>query len=116
IDFIALDQALRQEGYVADQIQLGGLRHYRLEGKARHLCTGASTQDCEPVPDIGVVKRGDRLKWLDSITTDATAGTVVFHVRIQQPSDRIDVKELFAAMDDYGMYPYTLKVVVDPEK
>lgn len=115
IDFIALDRALRQEGYVASNIELGGLRHFRLEGQARHLCTREGQQDCEPLPDIGTVRRGDRLKWLDSMTTDGTAATVMFHVRFQQPDQRIDVKELFAAMDDYGMYPATLRVVAAVE-
>jgi hypothetical protein len=116
IDFIALDQALRQEGYVPSNIELGGLRHFRLEGRVRHLCTRDGQQDCEPLPDIGTVRRGERLKWLDSMTTDATSATVMFHVRFQQPADRIDVKELFAAMDDYGMYPATLHVVATEER
>jgi hypothetical protein len=115
IDFIALDQALRQEGYVASQIELGGLRHFRLEGKARHLCSPTANEGCEPLPDVGVVRRGERLRWLDSMSTDETGSTVIFHVRYQQPSDRIDVKELFAAMDDYGMFPYTLHVIAVPE-
>jgi hypothetical protein len=115
IDFIALDQALRQEGYVASQIEFGGLRHFRLEGKARHLCAPTAQAGCEPLPDVGMVRRGERLKWLDSMTTDATGSTVIFHVRYQQPTGRIDVKELFAAMDDYGMYPYTLQVVAAAE-
>jgi|SRR5579864_8187817 len=115
IDFVALDQALRQEGYVASQIELGGLRHFRLEGKARHLCPPTAHEGCEPLPDVGTVRRGDRLKWLDSMTTDISGSTVVFHVRFQQPKDRIDIKELFAAMDDYGMYPYTLHVVTTAE-
>lgn len=115
IDFIALDQALRQEGYVVSQLQFGGLRHFRLEGKARHLCSPTGQEGCEPLPDVGTVRRGERLKWLDSMTTDATGSTVVFHVRYQQPNDRIDVKELFTAMDEYGMYPYTLHVVAAAE-
>ena len=115
IDFIALDQALRQEGYVASQIELGGLRHFRLEGKARHLCSPTAKDGCEPLPDVGTVRRGERLKWLDSMTTDATGSTVIFHVRYQQPSGRIDVKELFAAMDEYGMYPYSLHVIATAE-
>ena len=116
IDFIALDQALRQEGYVASNIQLGGLRHFRLEGKARHLCTREGQQDCEPLPDVGTIKRGGRLSWLDSMTTDGTSQSVLFHVKYQQPEQQIDVKELFAAMEDYGMYPYELHVIATDEK
>ncbi len=115
IDFIALDQALRREGFVASQIQFGGPRHFRLEGKAHHLCCPTCQDDCEPLPDAGSVRRPDRLRWLDSIGTDSTASTVVFHVRYQQPDERIDVKELFAAMEEYGMYTYTLRVVATAE-
>jgi hypothetical protein len=115
IDFVALDQALRQEGFVASQVEFGGLRHYRLEGRARHLCCPTCQGDCEPLPDLGRVQRGDRLKWLDSLTLDPTGPTVVFHVRYQLPTDRIDVKELFTAMDDFGLWPASLRVVTTPE-
>ena len=115
IDFVALDHALREEGFVPSQVEFGGLRHFRLEGKARHLCGTASQGDCEPLPDLGKVRRGDQLKWLDSLTLDATGQTVVFHVRYQQPTDRIDVKELFTAMDNFGLWPSSLRVVTSPE-
>jgi copper chaperone CopZ len=101
IDFVALDQALRQAGFVPSQVEFGGLRHFRFEGRARHLCGPESKGDCEPLPDVGKVRRGDRLKWLDSLSLDATGSTVVFHVRYQLPTDRIDVRELFTAMDDF---------------
>jgi hypothetical protein len=115
IDFVALDHALREEGFVPSQVEFGGLRHFRLEGKARHLCGTANRGDCEPLPDLGKVRRGDRLKWLDSLTLDATGTTVVFHVRYQQPTDRIDVKELFTTMDDFGLWPSSLRVVTTAE-
>jgi hypothetical protein len=113
IDFVALDQALRNDGWVASQFLFGGLRHYRLIGKARHLCSPTSQTGCEPLPDLGKTHRADRLQWLDSVTTDGN--TVVFNVRFQQPSDRIDVKELFTAIDEFGLLPSTLKVVTTPE-
>ena len=115
IDFVALDHALREEGFVPSQVEFGGLRHFRLEGKARHLCGTANQGYCEPLPDLGKVRRGDRLKWLDSLTLDATGTTVVFHVRYQQPTDRIDVKELFTTMDDFGLWPSSLRVVTTAE-
>ena len=113
IDFVALEQALRQEGFVAWQVEFGGPRHYRLEGQARHLCSPTNNDSCETLPDLGKVKRGDQLSWLDSMSTDGV--TVVFHVRYQLPTDRIDVNQLFTAMDDYGLWPSTLHVVVSPE-
>jgi hypothetical protein len=115
IDFVALDHALREEGYVPSQVEFGGMRHFRLEGTARHLCGTDNHGDCEPLPDLGKVRRGDQLKWLDSLTLDAQGKTVVFHVRYQQPTDRIDVKELFTAMDNFGLWPSSLRVVTTPE-
>jgi hypothetical protein len=115
IDFVALEQTLRQAGFVASQVEFGGLRHYRLEGQARHLCCPTCQKDCEPLPDLGKVRRGDRLKWLDSLTMDSTGAIIVFHVRYQQPTDRIDVKELFTAMDDFGLWPSSLRVVATAE-
>jgi hypothetical protein len=113
IDFVALDQALRNQGFVASQFEFGGLRHFRLVGQARHLCCPTCQDDCEPLPDLGKTHRSDRLRWLDSMTTDGS--TIVFHVRYQQPNDRIDVKELFAAMDDFGLLPSSLRVVTSAE-
>ena len=61
------------------------------------------------------MRRGDRLKWLDSLTMDPSGTKVVFHVRFQQPNDRIDVKELFTAMDEFGLWPSSLKVIAAAE-
>lgn len=115
IDFVALEQALRLEGFVASRVEFGGLRHFRLEGQARHLCGPATRDGCEPLPDAGAVRRPDRLRWLDSLSTDSAGSTVVFHVRYQQPNDRINVKELFTAMDEFGLWPSSLRVVAVPE-
>jgi hypothetical protein len=115
IDFVALDQALRKEGFVASQIEFGGLRHFRLEGHARHLCCPTCQDACEPLPDLGKSRRSERLKWLDSLSTDSAGSTIVFHVRYQGPNDRIDVKELFTAMDEFGLPPSSLRVVATAE-
>jgi len=115
IDFVALEQTLRQAGFVPSAVQFGGLPHFRLEGVARHLCSPENKTDCEPLPEVGSVRRGDRLKWLDSLTMDPSGTKVVFHVRFQQPNDRIDVKELFTAMDEFGLWPSSLKVIAAAE-
>ena len=115
MDFIAVDQTLRQAGFVASHMLFGGYRHFRLEGKAHHLCPPTAATDCEPLPDVGTVRRGNRLQWLDSMGIDTSGSLVTFHVRFQRPEDRIDVKELFAAMDEYGMLTYTLRPVLTVE-
>jgi len=115
IDFVALDQALRKGGFVPSQVTFGGIPHFRLEGEAQHLCSAASAADCEPLPEVASVRRNDRLKWLDSLTMDPTGTKVVFHVRYLQPNERIDVKELFTSMDEFGLWPSSLKVIAAAE-
>lgn len=113
IDFVALDQALRGAGFVASQIQFGGLRHFRLEGNVRHLCCGMCKDACERLPEIG--RTTGRLRWLDSLSADRAGAKVVFHVRYQQPNDRIDVTELLATLDEAGLPPSSLRVVASAE-
>jgi len=115
IDFVALDQALRKGGFVPSQVTFGGLQHFRLEGEAQHLCSPTSAADCEPLPAVASVRRNDRLKWLDSLTMDSTGTKVVFHVRFLQPDERIDVKELFTSMDEFGLWPSSLRVIAAAE-
>jgi hypothetical protein len=116
IDFVAIDQALRGEGFVASQMQFGGLRHFRLEGRVRHLCCGMCKDACERLPELGKSRQAGRLRWLDSVSADRAGAKVVFHVRYQQPDDRIDVTELLATMDEVGLPPSTLRVIASAEE
>jgi len=116
IDFVAIDQALRAEGLVASQMQFGGLRHFRLEGRVRHMCCGMCKDACERLPELGKAKQSGRLRWLDSVSAERASGKVVVHARYQEPDDRIDITELLGAMDEIGLPPFSLKVVAGAEE
>jgi copper chaperone CopZ len=116
IDFVAIDQALRSEGFVASQMQFGGPRHFRLEARVRHMCCGMCKDACERLPELARTRQGGRLRWLDSVSADRAGARVVFHARYQEPDARIDVTELLATMDEVGLPPSTLKVVVGGEE
>ncbi len=116
IDFVAIDQALRAGGFVASQMQFGGVRHFRLEGHVRHMCCGMCKDACERMPELGRTRQAGRLRWLDSVTAERATGKLVVHARYLEPDERVDVTELLAAMDQIGLPPFTLKVVVGAEE
>ncbi len=111
IDFVALDKALRDEGFVASQIEFGGPRHFRFEAKVRHMCCGMCKDACERLPELARTRAVGRLRWLDSVRAERAGSRVVFHARYQDPDARIDVAELLGAMDELGMPPSTLRVI-----
>lgn len=116
IDFVAIEEALRSEGLIASQMQFGGVRHFRLEGHVRHMCCGMCKDAAQRMPELGKTRAAGRLRWLDSVTAERSGGKVAFHARYLEPGDRIDVTELLAAMDEIGLPPFSLKVVVGAEE
>lgn len=116
IDFVAIDYALRAKGLVASQMQFGGVRHFRLEAMVRHMCCGMCRDAAERMPELGKLKQAGRLRWLDSVTAERATGKLVVHARYLEPDERIDATELLAAMDEIGLPPFTLKVVVGAEE
>lgn len=116
IDFVAIDQALRGAGFVASQMQFGGVRHFRLEARVRHMCCGMCKDACERLPELARAKQSGRLRWLDSVSAERSGGRIVIHARYQQPEDRVDVTELLAAMEEVGLPPFTLRVVTGAEE
>ncbi len=96
-------------------MQFGGLRHFRLEGRVRHMCCGMCKDACERIPELARARQIGRLRWLDSVTAERASGKVVVHVRYQEPGDRVDVAELLGAMDEIGLPPFSLKIVASAE-
>ena len=43
-------------------------------------------------------------------------GKVTVHARYLEPGDQIDASELLGAMEELGLPPFSLKVVVAPEE
>ena len=116
IDFVAIDRVLRDAGMVASQMQFGGVRHFRLEAQVRHLCCGMCKDAAERMPELAKTRQAGRLKWLDSVVAERASGKVTIHARYLEPEARIDATEMLAAMDEIGLPPFSLKVVVTPEK
>ena len=116
IDFVAIDRALRDAGMVASQMQFGGVRHFRLEARVRHMCCGMCKDACERLPELAGIKQTGRLKWLDSVVADLATDRVTVHARYLELDERIDAAELLGAMDQVGLPPFSLKVVVSAEE
>ncbi len=116
IDFVAIDRALREEGMVASQMQFGGYRHFRFEAQVRHMCCGMCKDACERMPELAGTRKAGGLKWLDSVTAERATGKVTIHARYQEPGQRIDAAELMSAMDQIGLPPFSLRVVVSAEE
>lgn len=116
IDFVAIDHALRAKGLLASQMQFGGVRHFRLEAMVRHMCCGMCKDATERMLELGKLKQAGRLRWLDSVTAERATGKLVIHARYLEPDERIDATELLAAMDEIGLPPFTVKVVVGAEE
>ncbi len=116
IDFVAIDRALRDAGLVASQMQFGGVRHFRLEARVRHMCCGMCKDACERLPELAGIKQAGRLKWLDSVVADLATDKVTVHARYLEPDQRIDATELLGAMDQVGLPPFSLKVLVSAEE
>jgi len=115
IDFVAIDRVLRDAGMVASQMQFGGFRHFRFEAQVRHMCCGMCKDACERMPELAGTRKAGGLKWLDSVTAERATGKVTIHARYQEPGDRIDAAELMGAMDEIGLPPFSLRVVVSSE-
>ena len=115
IDFVAIDRVLREAGMVASQMQFGGVQHFRFEAQVRHMCCGMCMDACERMPELAMARQSGRLKWLDSVVAEKTSGKVTIHARYIELDERIDAAELLGAMDEIGMPPFSLKVVVTPE-
>jgi hypothetical protein len=116
IDFVAIDRALRDAGMVASQMQFGGFRHFRFEAQVRHLCCGMCKDACERMPELAKAKQSGRLKWLDSVVAERATGKVTIHARYLEPDQRVDAAELLGALDEIGLPPFSLRVVVSAEE
>jgi hypothetical protein len=108
MDFMALDRALRDAGFVAERIEFSGLPHMRLEAHLTHLCCNL----CEVAVEQGVKTAiqpgaGGTFKWLDTINVDRPQKTVMASAHYDCI---VDVGEFIAALNHLGFAPATLVV------
>lgn len=109
VDFVALDRAVRDAGFVAEHIQFGGIPHMRLEARLPHLCC---TNMCKLAveEDVKIARQpwvGSDFKWLESISVDRQQKTVKAYTRY---GSIVDVGEFIAALNHLGFAPAALTV------
>jgi hypothetical protein len=108
MDFIALDRAMRDAGFVAEHIEFGGIPHMRLEAHVTHLCCNLCKVAVEEGVKIATQPgAGGDFKWLDKIYVDRPQKTVTAYTRYDSI---VDVGEFIAALNHLGFAPATLTV------
>ena len=108
IDFMALDRAMRDAGFVADHIEFGGIPHIRLEAQVPHLCCNlCKVAVAEGVKMAAQSGSGRDFKWLGHMRVDRPQKTVTAY----PPDDSsVDVGEFIAALNHLGFAPAAVTV------
>ncbi len=117
LDFVAIDRALREKGFVAARMELSGIEHFRLEATMDHFCCG--TCDKELTDHIDFLKAkgaGGLFRWLDSVSVDHDNKKVVAYARYLQPGKTLDVAEFLAGLNDAGYAPESVHVATGEEQ
>lgn len=113
LDFVTLDRALREKGFVAGRMELGGVPHFRLEATVNHTCCGscrrASTERIEFLKTRGM---GGQFAWLDSVDVDYEHKTITAFARYVEPGKTVDVTDLMMGLNDLGYAPLSVHAEV----
>ena len=114
LDLVSVDRALRDKGFVAGRMELGGVRHFRLEAVLDHLCCGMCDRSInERVAFLKARGQGGQFKWLDSVNVEHEKKTVVAHARFVEPGQSVDVAEFLSGLNYLGYEPSSLRVATD---
>jgi hypothetical protein len=101
---------------VAGRMELSGLEHFRLAAKVEHLCCGMCARAApERIAFLKARAQSGQLKWLDSVTVDRDAKTIVAYARYLQAGKAIDVTEFLGALNDSGYAPRSVQILVHEE-
>ena len=113
LDLVAVDRALRDKGFVAGRMELGGVEHFRLEAELNHLCCGMCDRAIhERVAFLKPKGLGGQFKWLDSVSVDHEKRMIVAYARFLQPGNTADVEEFVSGLNYLGYAPRSLRIVV----
>jgi hypothetical protein len=108
MDFIALDRAMRDAGFVAARIEFSGIPRMRLEAHVTHLCCNLCQVALEKGVKLAIQPgTGSTFKWLDTMNVDRPQKTVTVYSHYDTI---VDVGEFIAALDQLGFAPATLTV------
>lgn len=113
LDFVTLDKALRDQGLVAGRMELSGIEHFRLAAKVDHLCCGMCDRAAhERISFLKARAQSGQLRWLDSVSVDRDAKTIVAHARYLQSGKTVDVAEFLVALSDIGYAPRSVQILL----
>ena len=108
MDFMALDRAMRDAGFIAARIEFSGIPHLRLEAHVTHLCCNLCEVAIEKGVKIAIQPgAGSNFKWLDTVNVDRPQKTVTAYTHYDST---VDVGEFIAALNQLGFSPATLMV------
>lgn len=112
LDLVAIDRALRDKGFVAGRMELGGVEHFRLEAGLDHLCCGMCDRAVhERVAFLKSKGLGGQFKWLDSVSVNHEKKTVIAYARFLEPGKNVDVAEFLSGLNYLGYEPRSMRVV-----
>ena len=108
MNFIALDRALRDAGFVAARIEFSGIPRMRLEAHVTHLCCNLCQVALEKGVKLAIQPgAGSAFKWLDTTNVDRPRKTVTVYSHY---GTIVDVGEFIATLNQLGFAPATLTV------
>jgi hypothetical protein len=108
MDFIALDRALRDAGFVAARIEFSGIPRMRLEAHVTHLCCNLCQVALEKGLKLAIQPgAGSTFKWLDTTNVDRPRKTVTVYSHYDTV---VDGGEFIAALNQLGFAPAILTV------
>lgn len=112
VDLVAVDRALRDKGFVAGRIELGGVEHFRLEALLQHLCCGMCDRSIyQRIAFLKAKGSAGQLKWLDSVSVEHEKKTVVAYARFLEPGKTVDVSEFLSGLNYLGYEPSSVRIV-----
>jgi hypothetical protein len=114
IDFVALEKALREVGLIAERIDFGGVRHFRLEAELNHVCCELCSKAAQQGLEIAQALRanGANIKWLDSVQVIKEKKKIVAHARYDAV---VDIVDFMTVLGHIGYAPSALTVQADAE-
>jgi hypothetical protein len=114
LDVVAVDRALRDKGFVAGRMELGGVEHFRLEAALDHLCCGMCDRTIyERVAFLKAKGLGGQFKWLDSVSVNHEKKMVLAYARFVEPGKTVDVAEFVSGLNYLGYEPHSLRIVAE---
>lgn len=112
LDFVALDRALREKGFVADRIEVSGIPHFRLEASLPYLCAGSCESATRTqMETLKAQEMNGQLAWLDSVDVDARRKAVTAYARYLEPGKTVDITEFESAVVRAGYAPSSVRLL-----